>query len=180
MDIQAAQSDMRQAYFGGGAGVLASGLVWLSAGIVTFTSTTQISVLIFFFGGMCIHPLGIAISKVFKRTGQHRKGNPLASIAIESTVLLFVGLFLAYIVFQVEPNWFFPTMLMIIGARYTLFQTLYGIRTYWILGGLLILTGMACLMLSAPFYAGALLGGAVELIFAFVIMGGQKGNQEEV
>ncbi|MEM6629100.1 MAG: hypothetical protein AAF694_05485 [Bacteroidota bacterium] len=168
MDIKEAQLDMRQAYLKGAAGVLVSGLVWLAAGFVALGGYLQPSILVFFLGGMLIHPLGLVVSKLFKRSGKHQKENPLAPLAIENSVILFVGLFLAYVIFQVEANWFFPTMLMIIGGRYTLFQTLYGMRIYWALGGILIAAGMACLILSAPFYLGALLGGGIELVFAIL------------
>ena len=108
MTIQDAQANMRQAYLGGAAGVLISGLVWLAAGIGAVAHTHLTSVLIFFFGGMLIHPLGIAISKAVKRSGKHQSGNPLATLAIENTVVLFMGLFLAYILFQVDPAGFIP------------------------------------------------------------------------
>lgn len=169
MNIQDAQSDLRRAYWGGGPGVLLSGLVWLAAGVGAVAHTHLTSVLIFFFGGMLIHPLGIAISKAVKRSGKHQSDNPLATLAIENTVVLFMGLFLAYILFQVDPRWFYPTMLVIIGARYAQFQTLYGMRVYWILGAALLFAGIAIFILTVPFYIGAFTGGIIELIGALAI-----------
>ena len=169
MNIQDAQSDLRQAYWGGGPGVLISGLVWLAAGMGAVAHTHLTSILIFFFGGMLIHPLGIALSKGLKRSGKHQSGNPLALLAIETTVVLFMGLFLAYILFQVDPSWFYPTMLVIIGARYAQFQTLYGMRFYWILGAALLFAGIAIFIMSPPFYIGAISGGIIELVSASII-----------
>ena len=51
MEFIKAQEDMRKSYFGGGPGAFASGLVWLTAGIIALFSTKQISVLVFFFLG---------------------------------------------------------------------------------------------------------------------------------
>ena len=81
----------------------------------------------------------------------------------------FVGLFLAFHVAKLQVEWFYPIMLMIIGVRYLVFNTLYGIKTYWVLGGLLMLTGMLCILLGANFIIGAFVGGVTEIVFSLVI-----------
>jgi hypothetical protein len=78
-------------------------------------------------------------------------------------------LFLAFYVAKLQVEWFYPIMLMIIGARYLVFNTLYGIKTYWVLGGLLMLTGMLCILLGANFIIGAFVGGVTEIVFSLVI-----------
>lgn len=161
---------MRQSHMGGGPGVLASGLIWLSAGIAAILSTQQVSVLLFFFGGMLIYPLGIVLAKAFNRSGKHQKDNPLSNLALESTLLLFIGLFIAYLVLQVQGDWFFPIMLMIIGGRYVIFASIYGMRIYWILGLVLVFAGIGNLVLNSPFHVGAIMGGVIELVFAGVIV----------
>lgn len=174
MNIQDAQKDMRQAYIGGGTGVLISGLVWLSAGITALFSTAQISLLVFFFGGMLIHPLGLQLSIVFGRSGKHQKENPLAQLAMESTFFLFIGLFLSYVVFQIRPEWFFPIMLLIIGGRYLIFASIYGNRIYWVLGGILAVAGMLTLSRNIAGYYVAISGGLLELLFAGLILFKEK------
>jgi hypothetical protein len=47
--FQAAQADMRQAYFSGAPGVLVSGLVWLTAGIVAVFGSEKSAVLTLLF-----------------------------------------------------------------------------------------------------------------------------------
>ncbi|MEM6806690.1 MAG: hypothetical protein AAF696_35140 [Bacteroidota bacterium] len=128
MNIQDAQKDMRQAYLGGGPGILISALVWLGAGTTSLFSTAQISLIVFFLGGMLIYPLGLLLSKVLGASGKHQKDNPLGALAMESTFLLFIGLFISYVVFQVQPEWFFSIMLLIIGGRYLIFASIYGNR----------------------------------------------------
>jgi len=165
-----AQKDMRNAYFGGGPGAFASGIVWLTAGIVALMSTQQTSVLVFFFGGMLIHPLGILFSKALKRSGKHTKENPLSNLALESTFLLFIGLFIAFMTLKTQPNWFFSIMVLIIGGRYLLFSSMYGMRMYWIFGSTLILSGVTGFMFNAPFHLIALIGGSIEILFSFIII----------
>jgi hypothetical protein len=169
MKFEDAQNDMNFSYFGGGTGVLVSGLVWCIAGIMALMFSNQSSMLTLFFGGMFIHPLAILLSKIFKRPGNHDPKNPLGKLALESTIILFVGLFLAFYIAKLQVAWFFPIMLMIIGARYLVFNTLYGIKTYWVLGGFLMLSGMLCILLGANFIIGAFVGGVTEIVFSLVI-----------
>ena len=169
LTIQAAQADMRRAYFWGAPGVLASGLVWLTAGVVAAQGTEKAAVLALLFGGAAIHPLGIVITKLFGRSGKHSAGNPLAGLAAEGTVWLIAGCAIAYGVHVLRIDWFFPAMLLVIGGRYLTFQTLYGLRVYWLFGALLCAAGVALALTRAPVVTGALTGAAIELLFAAVI-----------
>ncbi|AEP31765.1 DUF7010 family protein [Brumicola nitratireducens] len=175
MIFKDAQQDMNFSYFGGGAGVLVSGLIWCAAGIVALLYSNQASMLTLFFGGMFIHPLAVLLSKTLKRSGNHAPKNPLGKLALESTIILFVGLFLAFYVAKLKIEWFYPIMLMIIGVRYLAFNTLYGVKTYWVLGGVLILSGMLCILLGGNFVIGAFVGGITEIIFSLVIFMQSKG-----
>lgn len=177
MKIEDAQKDMRDAYLGGGSGVLVSGLVWLTAGSFAIYGSIQASFIIFFICGMFIYPIGILVDKLFKRSGKHNKGNPLGHLAMESTVILFIGLFLVYSLFQTLPNWLFPIMLLIIGVRYLIFQTIYGMKIYWVLGLSLIVAGFIGLNSNPPFYTFGIIGGLIELIFSiFIIQRNRKIN----
>ena len=169
-----AQKDMRDSYFGGAPGAFASGVVWLTAGIIALLSTKQISVMVFFFGGMLIHPLGILISKALKGSGKHKKGNPLSHLALESTFLLFIGLFIAFLSLQIRPNWFFSIMILIIGGRYFIFSSIYGMQVYWIFGTVLILSGVGGFLFNTPFYLIGFIGGIIEILFSFIILSLEK------
>jgi hypothetical protein len=174
MNFKEAQEDMRKSYLGGGPGAFASGIVWLTAGITALITTKQVSVIVFFFGGMLIHPIGIMLSKALKRSGKHKNGNPLSYLALESTFMLFIGLFIAYVTFQIRPNWFFPIMILIIGGRYLLFSTIYGMRIYWIFGALLIVAGVCGILFKPPFHLIGLVGGIIEILFSFIIINLEK------
>jgi hypothetical protein len=165
MTFQEAQAELRRVYGDGAPGVLASGLVWLAATIVAFTGTPRAAMLTLFFGGMLIHPLGLLLCKAGGWSAQHTKGNPLAALAMESTVLMLLCIPLAFVAARVNAAWFFPAMLLIIGGRYLLFSTLYGNRIYWLLGGLLAAAGFGLVALQAPLACGAGAGALVELGF---------------
>jgi hypothetical protein len=60
-------------------------------------------------------------------------------------------------------------MLLTIGVRYLVFNTLYGSKIYWILGASLMLSGMLCILLGADFTLGVFIGGVTELVFSWFI-----------
>lgn len=157
---------MRAAYYGGCTGIFASSLVWFSAAVVSLSSTTGRVIGVFFIGGMLIFPVSVLLAKVLGRSGKHSAGNPLAALAIETTFLLVLLLPVAFAVSLYRADWFFPAMLVIIGVRYLTFATLYGMKMYWALGGVLAACSLALLALHAPFSAGAFAGAAIELAFA--------------
>lgn len=169
MDFSESQKDMNTAYYGGATGVLISGLVWCIAGAVGIWASNTASIAALFIGGTFIFPLSILLSKTLKRSGKHSEKNVLRHLAMEGLGILFIGLFLAYSIAQISVVLFYPIMLLMIGLRYLSFQTLYGIKTYWVLGGALIAAGFLGFMLQPPFIAGAFAGGVIELVFAFVL-----------
>lgn len=170
MKFEDAQKDMNYSYFGGGTGVLVSGIVWCIAGFVALLHTDVGSMLTLFFGGMFIFPVAMLLAKLLKRPGKHQAENPLGKLAIESTIILFVGLFLAFSVARLKAEWFYPIMLLTIGVRYLLFNTLYQLKTYWLLGVVLMVSGMLCILFNAVFILGAFIGGITEIVFSLVIL----------
>jgi hypothetical protein len=169
MEFTESQTDMRKAYYSGATGVLASGVVWLIAGIVGTSFSSTLSMLTLFIGGMFIFPLSIIGAKLLGRSGKHASNNSLRHLAIESLAILFAGLFLAYCIAQYNVELFYPIMLLTIGSRYLAFQTLYGLRIYWLMGLLLMVVGISSTMLHLPFIYGAYIGGLIEVIFAMII-----------
>ncbi len=172
-----AQADMRNAYFGGAAGMLASSIAWLCAAIATIQASPQQAVWVLFIGGMLIHPVGVMIAKLLGRSGNHAKDNPLGSLAWASTLWLIFSLPLAYAVSLLRVEWFFPAMLLVIGGRYLVFGTLFGMRVYWVCG--LSLAGAAYLLatIKATPTLGAFAGSAIEAVFAVFIF---VQNQREM
>jgi hypothetical protein len=170
MSISEPQTDMRQGYCSGGAGILASAVAWsVAAGIAT-SGSVQKAIWALLIGGMLIHPIGVLICKLLGARGAHTKGNPLGQLAGASTFWLIFCLPLAYLLGLQTPSWFFSAMLLIIGGRYLVFSTLYGMRLYWALGLALAASGLALGYLAAPAYVTAVTGAALELVFAVVCL----------
>ncbi|MGH1471216.1 MAG: DUF7010 family protein [Cellvibrionaceae bacterium] len=167
-----AQKDMCRAYYDGAPGVFVSGVVWLLSGIIASIVSFQTGMLSLFFGGMIIYPVSIVFCKLLGRSGKAHKGNFLATLAVQSTFPLVILFPLAYLVSLVNLEWFFPAMLLIIGCRYLLFVTIYGLNVYWIFGFLLILSGFILALYKMNFVIGAFSGGVIEVLFAAIVFAG--------
>ena len=173
-----AQRDLRSVYLAGAPGIFVSGMVWLAAGLVALNRSPRAGMLALFLGGMLIHPLSVMLTKALGRSAAPAKQNTLVRMGLETVPSLIVGFALAYVASSVRLEWFFPAMLLVIGARYLAFQTLFGQRVYWLLGGVLLAAGWLLYKLQAPFAAGAFTGAAIEVVFAMVVfaMGRREGR----
>lgn len=168
--ISDAQADMRRGYCSGGAGILASALAWWAAAGVATAGPAQKAVWALLIGGMLIHPASVLLCKLLGARGAHTKGNPLGELAGASTFWLIFCLPLAYALSLQEPRWFFPAMLLVIGGRYLVFATLYGMRLYWALGLVLAFAGFALGYRMAPAPVAAATGAAIETVFAIICL----------
>lgn len=169
LNIDQAQQDMRAAYAGGSTGIFASAIAWFASGVVASGSSPKNAVLALLVAGMFIYPASVLLSKALGRTGSYRKGNPFASLAMESTGMLIFALPIAYLVSLHEPRFFYPTMMLIIGGRYLVFSTLYGSRLYWALGVVLAVAAYALVVFGAAPHVGAFVGAAVEAVFSVLV-----------
>ena len=168
-DLSQAQADMRFAYFSGASGMFASSIAWLCAAIATIQASPKQAVWVLFIGGMMIHPVGVLISKLLGRPGNHSKGNPLGSLAWASTLWLIFSLPLAYAVSLLRIEWFFPAMLLVIGGRYLVFSSLFGMRIYWGCGLVLAGAGYFLWQANASPTLSAFAGAAIEVAFATAV-----------
>ena len=175
--ISNAQADLRKGYADGALGVLASGMVWITAALVAFLVSSQTAIWTLFFGGMLIHPLGLLLAKLAGIQGSHSKRNPLGQLVMETTIFMLMCIPLALLLSLQNHAWFFQGMLLIIGGRYLTFSTLYGIKTYWLLGGLLGAASFALFFLKASPAVSALSGSIIEIGFGAFMFFAYKRSQ---
>ena len=125
-----------------------------------------------FIGGVLIHPASVLICKLLGSTGAHSKDNPLGSLAWASTIWLIFSLPLAYGVALYRIEWFFPAMLLIIGGRYLVFASLFGMRLYWALGLSLAVAAHLLSRTAASPVVSAFVGAGIEALFAVGVLVG--------
>lgn len=160
-----AQTDMCQSYANGSVGIVVSGIIWLIAAIIVAQLSPKHGIWALLFGGMLIFPLSMVLGKLLGVSGTHTKGNPLANLAMEGTILMLMCIPLAVGLSIEHPSWFFQGMLLIIGGRYLTFSTIYGKKIYWILGGILGIAAFLLFRFNAAPFNSALTGSMIEIIF---------------
>lgn len=166
MSRQHAQLTMRQNYMNGGPGVCVSGVVWLAAAAVTWVSGFTPGIIVFFLGGMIIHPASGIIEKILRKTpppSPPDKG--LVRLSVLTLPILFGGLYLAYILSAQNQNLFYPVMAAAIGLRYLIFQRIYGLQTFIALGAILMAIGIGSHFLQIKLIWVPVIVGITELLF---------------
>lgn len=179
--IRQHQKDMRDGYGNGALGIIVSGLVWIVSAIVAFQFSEKHAIWTLFFGGTMIFPLSMLLGKVAGIRGTHKKGNPLGNLALEGTVLMIMCIPIAYVVSLQQSAWFFNAMLLIIGGRYLTFNSIYGIKLYWLLGALLGIAGYLLFIFRVPSFGSALTGGIIEIIFGgYMLVSFRKNSRKRI
>lgn len=169
MDVQDAQREVRTVYIGGFWGQLVASAIWLvSAALGTWVSP-RASILMVVIGGFFIFPLTQMLLRLSRRRASVSAENPFTSLGMQVAFVLPFSMLLLVPVGLYRLNWFFPALMVLAGAHYLPFATLYGMRMFLALAGILIAAGAAiAVYLSESFSPGAWTGGVVLFIFAWV------------
>ena len=170
MNVFEAQREVRSIYIGGFFGQMVSGIIWLaSAALMTWVSW-RAGVLALVVGGMFIYPLTQLLLRASGRPASLSPGNPLRELAMEIAFLVPLLLPLVGAAALYRREWFYPAMMMVVGAHYLPFSFLYGMRHFIVLSVLLMAPGLL-VGLYAP-QAGVWGGWLTSiLLFAFAFIG---------
>ncbi|MDO8944478.1 MAG: hypothetical protein Q7U75_14950 [Desulfobacterales bacterium] len=169
MTVTEAQRDMRVGLLGGFMGQLVSGLLWLASAALGTWGTPRAAVTFLVVAGFFIFPL----TKLGLRLTGHRSrvspDNPLNGLGMQSAFVLPVSVLLVGAAALYRIEWFYPAFMIVLGAHYLPFVTLYGMRLFYVLAGVLVGAGVV-LALYVPlfFSAGAWFTAAALVLFAFL------------
>lgn len=166
MTLSHAQAQMRAGYGSGWTGIAASALAWGVAAAMAWHGNAQQAIWALLLGGMLIFPFSLLLCRLVRLPGTHPKGNPLGQLVGASTFWLIFCLPVAWLLGQQQPAWFFAAMLLVIGGRYLVFATLYGLRLYWVLGLALAVAGFGLAAAAAAAGVIAAADAAIEAVFA--------------
>lgn len=165
-----AQADVRRIYRGGYSGPLVSAIVWAAANTVYFLLSPGAAMVALFFGGMLIFPLSAVILKATTGGGALPKGHPSTALAMQSAFTVPLGLLVAIALGSYAPELFFPASLIVVGAHYLVFVTLYGMKQFAVLGGALVLIGAAAMYVAPGIGAvSGWIGAVVFVVFVPVL-----------
>ncbi|WP_133366619.1 DUF7010 family protein [Qipengyuania sediminis] len=170
MTVSEAQRQIRVECVGGGPGALVSALVWLAAALVYRQSGYHTGFATLFFGGFLIYPLSVVLCRLIYKRSASVAGNPLGGLGLESTIAMIGCLLAAWLLLDTRPEWVFPIAAIAVGTHYFTFKTMYGDRTYWLLGAVITALGCAVLFWLPGQTSWLMLAvAAVELVFGIVL-----------
>jgi hypothetical protein len=169
MDVQDAQREMRSVYIGGFWGQLVGSVIWLvSAAFGTWVSP-RASILTVVIGGFFIFPLTQMLLRLSPRRASVSAENPFTGLGMQVAFVLPLSMLLLVPVGHYSLNWFFPALMVLVGAHYLPFATLYGMRMFLFLAGILIGAGVVVAVYFADtFTLGAWIGGLALFVFAWI------------
>lgn len=160
------QDEMRHAHYDGAPGIFVSGVVWVSAAFVCNLVGINQAVWTLLIGGALIHPITIMITKLLGRSAKTDKANALNQLAMASTIWLILCCAMAYGLFLLKQELFFPVMMATIGCRYLIFSSIFGRLIFWVIGGSLIVAANIIFFSGVAPVVGAAVGGLIEVGFA--------------
>lgn len=178
MNITNAQREMRSAFLGGFAGQLVSGLIWLAASALSLWVAPRVGMAVLFFGSMFIFPLTQGLLRLIGRPAKVSADNGLWPLGSQIAFTVPINFLLVGAATLYRETWFFPAAMVVVGAHYLPFITLYGMKMFAVLAALLVLAGAGLAVYGPPIFSlGGWLTAAILLVFAFV--GRQLVLQEE-
>jgi Family of unknown function (DUF7010) len=169
MDIQNAQREVRSVYVGGFWGQLVSSVIWLASAALGTWVTPKASILTVVIGGFFIFPLTQMMLRLSGRPARVSKGNSFHFLGMQIAFALPFSMLLLVPVGLYHLNWFFPALMILLGAHYLPFASLYGMRMFLFLAGILIAAGVVIAQyFSATFSLGAWVAGLALFVFAWI------------
>ena len=167
MRIADAQREMRTRYVGGFYGQLVSGVLWLVSAALAVWSGPRLAIIALVVGGMFIFPLTELLLRAAGARGTLSAENSLKHLGMQVAFVLPLSMPLLLPVARYRITWFYPALMILVGAHYLPFVFLYGMRMFWALGGILVALGVLIAMYwSNTFSVGAWCTGAILLVFA--------------
>ena len=169
MEILDAQREMRSAFLGGFVGQLISGIIWLAAAALSVIASPGYGMAMLFFGSMFLFPLDQLVLRWLGRPGKVSKENKLWGLGSQVAFTVPINFLLVGAAALYKETWFFPAAMIIVGSHYLPFITLYGMKMFAFLAGILILGGAGLALYGPPIFSlGGWFAGVVLIVFAFI------------
>ena len=169
MDILDAQREVRSVYIGGFWGQLVTSVIWLASATLGTWVTPKASIVTVFIGGFFIFPITQVLLRLSGRRASVSRENPFNSLAMQIAFVLPLSMLLLVPVGLYRLNWFFPALIVLVGAHYLPFASLYGMRMFLFLSAILVAVGVVvALWFSGTFSLGAWVAGLALFAFAWI------------
>jgi hypothetical protein len=169
MEVQEGQREVRLVYLGGFWGQLVSSIIWLASAALGTWLTPRASILAVVVGGFFIFPLTQLMLRLSGRRASVSAENPFHWLGMQVAFVLPLSMLLLVPVGLYRLNWFFPALMILLGAHYLPFAFLYGMRMFLFLAGILIGAGLLVAhSFAGTFSLGAWIAGGTLFVFAWI------------
>lgn len=169
MTVEEAQRDMRRGMLGGFMGQLVSAILWFASAMLATWGSERWAIGLLVVAGFFIFPLTkLGLILIGHRTGVS-KDNPLNALGMQAAFVLPLSLLVVAAAALYRLDWFYPAFMIVLGAHYLPFVTLYGMKMFYVLAAVLVGAGvLLALYVPMPFATGAWITAVVLTIFAFL------------
>jgi hypothetical protein len=168
MQVQDAQREVRTIFVGGFWGQLVSSVLWLTSAALGTWSTPRAAIFALVLSGFFIFPL-TQLLRLTAGPASLPSANPLGNLGMQIAFTLPLSMLLLVPVTAFRLNWFYPALMILVGAHYLPFTFLYGMRIFIPLCALLTGGGVViALYFSGSFSLGGWVGGLILFIFAWI------------
>lgn len=169
MLVEDAQREVRTVFRGGFWGQLVASAIWLASAAFAVWVSPRAAILAAVLGGFFIFPLTQVLLRLSGRRVSLSSGNPLWYLGMQIAFTLPLTMLLLAPVTAFRLNWFYPALMILVGAHYLPFTFLYGMRMFIPLSAILIGGGVViALYFSRTFSLGGWVGGLTLFIFAWI------------
>jgi hypothetical protein len=170
MTLREAQAESRSVYLGGSVGQLVSSAIWFASAALATWGSRNTAVLTLIAGGVFIFPITTLVLRALGRRASLSRENPLGFLAMQVafTIPLAIPLILAATAYK--PEWFYAGCLIVVGAHYLPFITLYGQPIFGLAGMIMASAGILLPRFRPGDFAfGGWLGGAMLAVLGIVL-----------
>jgi hypothetical protein len=172
MLVRDAQREVRSVFLGGAIGQLVSGTLWAISAAMGTWGTHRQAILVLVIGGMFIFPATQLVLRLMGRRSSLSPENPLTGLAMQIAFTVPLTLPVVGAATLHNVNWFYPAVMVVVGAHYLPFIFLYGMIEFGFLAALLLGGGVALgLRMPHDFVFGGWYTAAVLLLFAAIAPG---------
>ena len=169
MNINDCQRELRVSFLGGFAGQMVSGLIWLGAAAASTWMRPIVGMLILSFGSMLIFPLTQGLLRLMGYPAKTSAENKLWGLGGQIAFTVPINFSLVAVATLYHQDFFFPAAMIVVGAHYLPFVTLYGMEMFGLLAGLLVLGGIGLGMYDVSIFSlGGWVTAVLLIVFAFV------------
>jgi len=170
MTIAEAQKEVRTAFLGGSVGQFVSGVLWLVSSALATWSTPRTAILALVLGGVLIFPTTVLLLRLLKQNTKLSPGNTLDQLATQIAFTVPIGIPVVAGASLYHLYWFYPGLMILVGAHYLPFTFLYGMKAFFALGSVMVTAGlMLGLYFPRPWVVGGWFTGALLIVAAFVL-----------